>query len=795
MVLNTNIGKRGDGRLPGSSEQGMFLIALSLLAGILGLNLFSVLPGNVVYLSLLLLTLLWRTKWLKPRVAVYRGLIALVFGLGWAQLHATAYLAKVLPEMLAGKDLIVTARVDDIPVTNASVQRFIFDVERYDDLPDEVEAPKRLKLSWYYGEPVRAGETWQFRVRLKPPHGFMNPGGFDYEAWLMQKGIHATGYVRDGELNRKLDASPPHDGSAVRQRIAENIREMLAGSTFTGLITALAVGDRSAIDQTQWEVLVNTGTNHLMAISGLHIGLAAAFGYWLCRRMLPVRVMYLVPAQHAAMLCAVGVALIYAMLAGFAIPTQRALLMLVCTVAGLLLRRKTRPLDVLAFALIAVLLWDPVSVLSAGFWFSFLAVAVIFYALGGPFLQTRWLKWLWLQVVIALALFPLSLFLFQQTSLVAPLANLVLVPYVSMLVVPLVLLGMLLLPLSALASNALFSLAETLFGIIWPLLEWLADLQYSHWIKAQPGILLTLLTLAGVGLVLAPRIRKWRAAGVILLLPVAAWQPQVPPVGAYELNVLDVGQGLAIVVRTSSRILVYDAGARFSDRLDSAQAVVLPFLTSKGVRKIDLLVISHGDGDHIGGAPSLLEAYPKTPVLGQGIDRLPARTASECTAGQRWKWDGVDFSLLHPDSADYPLSNNRSCVLKVTGKGGSVLIVGDIEKKVENRLLTRHRQALSADILIAPHHGSKTSSSSRFIEAVSPEIVIFAAGYRNRYQFPAAEVMARYASSGARMYMTGLSGAIGIDVHPQQGIAGVQRYRQTQRRYWHHVPPKLRQQG
>jgi len=460
-----------------------------------------------------------------------------------------------------------------------------------------------------------------------------------------------------------------------------------------------------------------------------------------------------------------------------------------------LLRRTTRPADVLAFALIAVLLWDPASVMSAGFWFSFLAVAVIFYTLGARLAQSRWLKWGWIQIVIALALFPLSLFMFQQTSLVAPLANLVMVPYVSLLVVPLVLLGMLILPLSAAAAAVLFSVAEALFRFIWPLLQWLADLQYSHWIKAQPELLLTLLALAGVGIVLAPRLRLWRAAGFILLIPAVTSQPQKPSAGAYELNVLDVGQGLAVVIRTHSHTLVYDTGARFSDRLDSGKAVLLPFLTNKGIDRIDLLLISHGDGDHIGGAASLLRAYPQTPVLGQGIESLAAITAGYCHAGQQWTWDGVEFSLLHPDDADYTMTNNRSCVLKITGKGGSALIAGDIEKKIEDRLLSRNRHRLSAEILVAPHHGSKSSSSSGFIDAVSPEIVIFAAGYRNRYKFPSAEVVGRYALAGSLMYMTGHSGAIRIDVHPQHGIDAVQGYRGSHRKYWQHVPPKLRQDG
>ena len=773
----------------------MFTIALCFLAGILSLNLCSDLPGRFTYVVFAAFAV---ASWLlrRHRFAVFcRALTIVVFGICWAQLHASHYLARVLPEVLAGKDLLITGRIDGIPVTDANVQRFFVDIDRFEDDQYLRPLPKRIKLSWYEGERVRAGETWRFNVRLKPPHGFRNPGGFDYEAWLMQNGVHATGYVRNGEANHKLTTAVAHDSDVVRQHIAEHIRVLLGDSAFTGLITALAVGDRSAIEQDQWQVLINSGTNHLMAISGLHIGLAAAFGYWLSRWLVPVRLMHWIPAQHAAMLGALLSALIYAMLAGFAIPTQRAVLMLICTVGALLLRRQSRPRNVLAFALTVVLLWDPASVLSAGFWFSFLAVAEIFYTLAGPWAQSRWFKWVWLQLVIALSLAPLSLFMFQQTSLVAPLANLIMVPYVSFLVVPLVLIGVLMLPWSTAGSGLFFASAEGLFGFIWPVLHWLAALPYSHWFKAQPGIALTLLALMGVAIMLAPGVRLWRAAGVLLLLPAATWQPQAPEAGAYELHVLDVGQGLAIVVRTQAHTLVYDTGARFSSSFDSGKAVLLPFLTSKGVDNIDLLLISHGDGDHIGGAASVLQAYPQTPVLGQGIESLVAAQSAHCATGQQWVWDEVVFSLLHPDDTDYRLRNNGSCVVKVEGQGGSVLIAGDIEKEVEHRLLSHHRQALSADILIAPHHGSNTSSTRDFIHAVSPQIVIFAAGYRNRYKFPAAEVTARYAEFGSSMVMTGHSGAISIDLHPQRGIDGLQRYREIHRKYWHHVPPKLRQEG
>jgi competence protein ComEC len=710
-------------------------------------------------------------------------------------MHASSYLTHVLAEKSAGEDIVIIGRISDIPLTDNTVQRFILDIVEFSAHGYSGPPPERLKLSWHYGVPVRAGETWQFLVRLKPPHGFMNPGGFDYEAWLFQNGIHATGYVRESEVNRKLQPAGLFDGSASRQRIAEKISSMLDGSLFAGFVAALAVGDRAAIAPHQWDVLINTGTNHLMAISGLHIGLAAAFGYWLCRRLLPAGVMLIIPAQHAAMMAAVVIALIYAMLAGFAIPTQRALLMLVCIAGASLLRRTTAPMDVLSVALLLVLLWDPAAVMSAGFWFSFLAVAVIYHAVSGRTARLRWLKWLWVQLVIALALFPVSLFMFQQASLVSPLANAFMVPYVSLLIVPLVLLGLLMLPFSNAAADILFSAADSLFQLIWPLLQWLSDLYYSHWLKAQPGILVTIIALAGVGMILAPRMRYWRAAGVILLLPALGWQPKPPQAGAFELNVLDVGQGLAIVVRTHSRTLVYDTGARFSDRLDSGEAVLLPFLTHEGIEKIDLLMISHGDGDHIGGAASVLDAFPHTPVLGQGIDELSAVSRKHCGTGQSWNWDGIEFTVLHPDGVTYKATNNRSCVLKIEGGGGSVLITGDIEQPVEARLLRHSHDRLAADILVAPHHGSKSSSGTDFIEAVSPQIVIFAAGYRNRYQFPKQQIVERYASFGSDLYSSGRHGAIRIAVHPRRGISAVESYRDSHRKYWNHLPPKLRQEG
>ena len=773
----------------------MFLIALSLLAGVLCLNMLAQLPGMSVIVACILSIAACLIARQGSSAICIRALAMFLIGMSWAQWHASNYLERVLPENLAGEDIIIRGIIDDIPVTDESVQRFTIKLDEFNATGVNGYAPERLRLSWYYGEEVRAGESWQFTVRLKPPHGFMNPGGFDYEAWLFHNGIHATGYVRNSEYNRITGMATWYDSNAVRQYIAEFIAQAMNDSAFAGLIIALAVGERSRIDAAQWQALINTGTNHLMAISGLHIGLAAAFGYALCRRLLPLCVMFRLPAQHAAMIAAVITALIYATLAGFAIPTQRALLMLACVVGASLCRRLIRPRDVLALALTVVILWDPTAVMSAGFWFSFLAVAAIFYVMEAGAQRSCWFKWAWLQFVIALALLPLSLFMFQRTSLVAPVANIIMVPYVSLLVVPLVLLAIALLPISDTAAGYLLQLGDSLFSLIWPLLQCLSELPFSTLLKAQPAMLMTLLALAGAVILLTPRLHYFRAAGVLLILPALVWQPRPPVPGAYELNVLDVGQGLAIVVRTHGHTLVYDTGARFSDRLDSGAAVLRPFLVHEGIRHIDLLMISHGDGDHIGGAESLLDAYPQTPVLGRGIEALNATASQLCQAGQQWIWDDVEFTLLHPDTDTYSASNNRSCVLRIAGRGGTTLLTGDIEQRIEKRLLQRGTDTLAADILVAPHHGSKSSSSIAFIEAVAPQQVIFAAGYQNRYGFPVQDIVARYGRFGVDMHISGHAGAIRILVHPEQGIGAVERYRDSQGKYWHHRLPGLRHTG
>ena len=691
----------------------MLLYSISFLLGICSIQQLAVLPELTVFILLPVCILLAIRHRLSKWSFLLRYISMAMAGAFWATLYANYYLETRLAEPLAGENIIITGKVLDIPTVKDSVQRFVIDINEFSSQDTDRQAvissyshlPKRLRLSWNYSKvTVKSGETWRFMVRLKPPHGLSNPAGFDYEAWLYQQGIHATGYVRKSELNQRLKSAHPLSVDALRQSLHQKINHQLIDSNYRGLITALAVGNRSFISPQQWRDLIQTGTNHLMAISGLHIGLAAAFGYWITRRSLPTAVMKKISAQQISICIGVIFALIYALLAGLSIPTQRALIMLICVAGALVLKRHFNPANVLSLALFLVLLIDPVSVLSAGFWFSFLAVAAIFYLLvkktsldvtehdtqneANRILKltanTLW-QWSRLQLVIALVLFPLSLLMFQQSSLISPMANFVLVPFVSFLVVPLILLALLFFVIYEPVALWLLELADSLLEFIWPFVHYLSDLPVSHWVYNVSGIGVTVLAMIGIAMMLSNVNWRYRSSGAFLIIPLFITPQNQFANGEFDMLLLDVGQGLSVVIQTKNHLMVYDAGARFSDELDSGLAVVLPMLRTLGAHKLDKLMISHGDNDHIGGAQSILDAYPLTAVLGQDIETLEAVNKSRCKKGDNWLWDGVLFEVLHPEVAIDKKRNNRSCVLKVTGPGGSLLLTGDIEKKRKSK--------------------------------------------------------------------------------------------------------------
>ena len=760
---------------------------LAFLAGILLVQQQPTLP-SLAWAGLLLPFA--AVAWRRPRLGL--PLVFLVAGAMWVTLRAGLLLNEQLPAALEGQDLRVAGRIADIPVAGERNLRFAFDVEHawHNDQP--VTLPRRLQLSFYNTHPVlRVGDAWEFTVRLKRPHGYQNPGGFDYEGHLFQQRVRATGYVRERDGQQRLSAEgatvpAAHRLNRFRQSLSERIKTLLPDNAFAALITAFANGDDDAIPDEQWQVLNRTGTGHLIAISGMNIGLVAGLVFFLTRWLwsLPGVTVLWAPAPLIAAGAALLAALGYAALAGFAIPTQRALVMLAVVLGGVFLHRRSAPSVLLAVALLAVLLVDPLAVMAPGFWLSFAAVAVILYALTGMHAEDwkeRLLAFGRVQWVVALGLLPLLLFLFAQVSLIGPLANLVAIPVVETVVIPATLLGVagsFFLPDSLAAWP--FLLATEAMALLWPLLEMLARVDGMQWTQHHPPLWTLACALAGVLLLLAPRGFPARWLGAVWLLPMFLVRPPAPAPGELWFTLLDVGQGLSAVLRTHTHTLVYDTGARLNARFDAGRAVVVPFLRHAGVARVDTLIVSHGDNDHIGGSASLLAALPVTRVLSSVPERLP--TAEACASGQAWEWDGVSFTLLHPEPDSLLQGNNRSCVLRVESRYGRVLLPGDIAAKAERELLWRAGEQLRSGILVVPHHGSKSSSTEAFLDTVQPDVALLPVGYRNRYGHPHPAVAARYRERGIALEDSATAGAITVELG-NQGLP-LRRYRETQRRYW-----------
>ena len=761
----------------------MLLLALAFLAGVCTLQWCAELPPGYSYILAVMALLLLRHP-------VLRYLAVFLLGLFWAALRAEIVLGTQLDASLERQTLLVEGTVLDLPRQLSGGRiRFLFHVERLDAGAGWVDFGARVRLSWYETARVPApGERWQLAVRLKRPHGFANPGGFDYERWLFQQRIRATGYVRKDARNQRIAAGEVPVISRLRHRLMAFHGGLDEGGTALSLVRALTVGDRSAIAAEQWDRLRETGTSHLMAISGLHISLVAAMVFWLARHVWSRigRLTEHIPARKVAAICAIIAAVLYALLAGFSIPTRRAVVMVSVLMLAVASGRYGSLLQVLCLAVFATLLIDPLSVLSAGWWLSFWAVAVIaWFVTGRTGREGLAQKWVFMHVALAISMLPLLLAFFQQASLIAPFANIVAVPWVGMLVVPLAMVGTLLFSVSEDAAGLLFRLSGWLLDMLWPWLDWLASLEFASWQQHQPIPWTLLPALAGLALLFVPRGMPGRWPGVLLLLPLFTVTPLRPEPGAARVTLLDVGQGLAAVVQTRHHTLVYDTGPAFGPAFDAGSAVLVPFLRQQGVRYLDRLIISHGDNDHIGGAGSLLRAYPAARIFSSVPDKLPDNTVGYCRQGQRWNWDGVEFLMLHPGHEYWHAGNNASCVLHIEAAGGHrLMLTGDIESAAEYRLLRGHADALSAEVLVAPHHGSKTSSMPAFVRAVAPKIAVFPAGHLNRFRFPDRQVVARYAAAGATLYQTGESGAVDITLAADTVAPAVSLYRERHPRYW-----------
>jgi competence protein ComEC len=744
----------------------------------------------------------WAHHGQVPRVLRCLGLALTAWGI--TGLQACAMPQAIDPE-LEGRDLDVVGLVLAMAQRQDSGWRFRMVVEEARLDGRVVQVPRQLYVGWYSAsardeqdlvpQQVWPGERWRLRLRLKAAHGHLNPRGFDYELWLWEQGIRATGYVRQGAHDpppQRLAQTAQHPLEWARQSVRERLLDGRFPDAVAGVLAALVVGDQAAIDRSSWDVFRVTGVAHLMSISGLHVTLLGALAgrvlgaLW--RRSAAWGWMWAMhwPAPFVAAWGGWMVACGYALFSGWGVPAQRTVWMLGVVTFLRWRARHWPPALVWSGAGVVVLTLDPWALLQAGFWLSFVAVGVLMLTGAQPE-QSQGGRRIWLsriggllreQWVISLALAPLSLLFFGQISLSGLLANLVAIPWVSAVVTPLALLGMLWSPAWTGAAALLAPLMEGL--------AWLANWPLASLRLAMPPWPLALLATAGAALCCLPWPKAWRVWGALGLLPALLWQAPRPPLGVFELLAADVGQGNAVLLRTAHHTLLYDTGPRYSPESDAGHRVLVPLLAQSDER-LDVLMLSHRDSDHTGGAAAVLAMQPQVRLWSslEASHPLAQRPGHvRCALGQRWEWDGVQLEVLHPlPDARTSKPNALSCVLRVQGKGGSALLAGDIEAPQERDLLARGLAPV--DVLLVPHHGSKTSSSEAFLDALQPSLALVQAGYRNRFGHPAPAVAQRYQDRGVRWV---LSAHCGAAIWRSDQAGQVHCERQAAPRYWRHVP-------
>ncbi len=760
---------------------GAIPAALALLAGVLLVQAWPHLPTRWVGVPLALIAA--ALAWRYPR---WRWASCLLLGTAWALWRGALAMDARLPRTLEGRDITVVGSLIGLPLARTDASRFTLRVDHASLDGQPLALHGRVLVSWYDDAPeLQPCTRWRLLLRLKRPRGLLDPGSADSERSALERGIVATGYVRDDDGNHQ-SRGPRWCVDGARAAIADGIMARVHDPHDAALLRAFAVGDTRDLSQDDWAVARANGVSHLIAISGFHVGVAAVFGVWLAWLIYAVwpRLALWLPRPPAQAGAALLAAAVYCALAGFGLPTVRTLLMIAVVALARCSRRASGGAQSLALALIAILLVDPLAVLAAGFWLSFVGVAFLILCL-----QSRGRGWRAFvhelsagQLLMTVALLPLTLWFFGQASLVGAVSNLIAVPLVSFVIVPCVLFGMLLLAVCPPLATPVLWLAAHIVHAQWWLLERMASWPGAQWYLplVQPYALA--LAMVGALWLFLPRGVPLRWLGCLLFLPLLLPPRSVPTEGAFRLWVLDVGQGLSVLLRTQEHVLLYDAGARYPSGFDLGDAVVLPSLHALGVRRLDMLMISHGDNDHAGGASAVAEAFPQARRLAGEPARMHVPMA-QCVAGQSWQWDGVRFRVLSPAPGGGDHDNDSSCVLLVEGRGGRVLLTGDISSKMEPSVAA----ALGAGpppVLLVPHHGSKTSSGAAFIAALKPPLALVSAGWRNRFGHPRPEVVARYGDAGVPLFNTAEQGALEVDFPADAPPQRKPGWRLRQTRYW-----------
>ena len=741
------------------------------------------------------------------------GMLLVSLGTCWHLSWAKERLSVRLPEILEGETLQVEGVVLGLPERSLIAQQFQFKI---------LEAPsgffpRKVILNYYGGATVVPGQYWRFAVRLNRPHGFSNPGGFDFEAWLFQQGISARGYVRDSNSNQLITGPSRNAGfspsawlHAIRYSLKAKLQPMLAGSQYGGLLIALLLGDRSAITQDSWGLFTATGSNHLFVISGLHIGMISGFVFWLALVVARLaRIGRLVPAQKFAAFFALAAAFMYALLAGFSLPTQRAFIMIAVIICGLFWNARYQISFRLLLAVFAVLLVNPLAIVSSGFWLSFIAVTSLL-AFAGSFqtresvaqidvslrerLNTVSMFFVRPQLIVFIALAVPLIFFTQQLSLLAPFVNIIAIPVVGFLIVPICFVSLLVSFVYQPVAVLLFSIAHGIMTLLIGFMEFLVarDPATVQLQVAQPNSWDMLALFFAVLLLLLPKEVCRRTLVIPLMLSILPiperLRLQADENNALRLHIIDVGQGLAVVVQTRHHSLLYDTGANLSPDFNIGSAVVVPVLRSLGISELDVVVVSHGDNDHVGGLSGVEPNIEIAKLISNQRDLDAKLPAQLCTETNEWNWDGVEFRFLL-GGLDYSSENNNSCVLQIRSPTGSVLLPGDIEREAEAQLARLYGGELASDVLLAPHHGSKSSSSYAFLKRVDPEYVVFSSGYRNSFGHPNDQVITRYSRFDSKALTTSETGMISF-VFSKEGtqedkIINTIEYRKQNCRYWH----------